>query len=131
MKKIIHKLKRLIQKQYIKFYRSSNPKITTYEKDCVSICEKLIKKNETVLLLTPISNKRYIKNEEDQIFVILENYSVKIINHVYSYTVILGDRSWHSVVTLFDTEVESRRNKFEKEITSNIKYSIKKILEKI
>jgi hypothetical protein len=131
MKQIIHKLKRLIQKQYIKFYRSSTPKITTYEKDCVSICEKLIKKNETVLLLTPISNKRYIKNEEDQIFVILENYSVKIINHVYSYTVILGDNSWNSVVTLFDSEVESRRNKFEKEITSNIKYSIKKILEKI
>jgi hypothetical protein len=131
MKQIIHKLKRLIQKQYIKIYRSSTPKITTYEKDCVSICEKLIKKNETVLLLTPISNKRYIKNEEDQIFVILENYSVKIINHVYSYTVILGDNSWNSVVTLFDSEVESRRNKFEKEITSNIKYSIKKILEKI
>jgi hypothetical protein len=116
MKQIIHKLKRLIQKQYIKIYRSSTPKITTYEKDCVSICEKLIKKNETVLLLTPISNKRY---------------SVKIINHVYSYTVILGDNSWNSVVTLFDSEVESRRNKFEKEITSNIKYSIKKILEKI
>ena len=114
MKQIIHKLKRLIQKQYIKIYRSSTPKITTYEKDCVSICEKLIKKNETVLLLTPISNKRYIKNEEDKIFVILENYSVKIINHVYSYTVILGDKSWNSVVTLFDTEVESRRNKFEK-----------------
>jgi hypothetical protein len=131
MKQIIHKLKRLLQKQYIKFYRSSTPKITTYEKDCVSICEKLIKKNETVLLLTPISNKRYIKNEEDQIFVILENYSVKIINHVYSYTVILGDKPWNSVVTLFDSEVESRRNKFEKEITSNIKYSIKKILEKI
>jgi hypothetical protein len=131
MKQIIHKLKRLIQKQYIKIYRSSTPKITTYEKDCVSICEKLIKKNETVLLLTPISNKRYIKNEEDQIFVILENYSVKIINHVYSYTVILGDNSWNSVVTLFDSEVESRRNNFEKEITSNIKYSIKKILEKI
>ena len=131
MKQIIHKLKRLIQKQYIKIYRSSTPKITTYEKDCVSICEKLIKKNETVLLLTPISNKRYIKNEEDQIFVILENYSVKIINHVYSSTVILGDKSWNSVVTLFDSEVESRRNKFEKEITSNIKYSIKKILEKI
>ena len=42
MKQIIHKLKRLIQKQYIKVYRSSTPKITTYEKDCVSICEKLI-----------------------------------------------------------------------------------------
>mgnify|MGYP000474368527 CR=1 FL=1 len=131
MKQIIHKLKRLIQKQYIKVYRSSTPKITTYEKDCVSICEKLIKKNETVLLLTPISNKRYIKNEEDQIFVILENYSVKVINHVYSYTVFLEDKSWHSIVNLFDNEVESRRMEFEKEITSNIKHSLQNILHKI
>ena len=133
MKTIAHKLKRLVQQKYIKLARLSNPQLkkSAYERDCMAICKKLIDKDETILLLTPISNKRYIKNEEDQIFVILENYSVKIINHVYSYTVILGDKSWNSVVTLFDSEVESRRNKFEKEITSNIKYSIKKILEKI
>jgi len=102
-----------------------------YERDCIAICKKLIDKDETILLLTPISNKRYIRNEEQQIFVILENYSVKVINHVYSYTVFLEDKSWHSIVSLFDNEVESRRMEFEKEITSNIKHSLQNILHKI
>ena len=133
MKTITHNLKRFVQKKYISFARISNPQLkkSAYEKDCIAICKKLIDKDETILLLTPISNKRYIRNEEQQIFVILENYSVKVINHVYSYTVFLEDKSWHSIVNLFDNEVESRRMEFEKEITSNIKHSLQNILYKI
>ena len=92
MKNIAHKLRRLVQQKYIKLARLSNPQLKksgTYERDCMAICKKLIDKDETILLLTPISNKRYIRNEEQQIFVILENYSVKVINHVYSYTVFI------------------------------------------
>jgi hypothetical protein len=84
-----------------------------------------------VLLLTPISNKRYIRNEELQIFVILENSSVKVINHVYSYTVFLEQKLWNSITLVFDTEVEKRRESFEKEITSNIKHSLQNILKNI
>jgi hypothetical protein len=130
MKNIAHKLKRLIQQKYIKLARLSNPQLkkSAYEKDCIAICKKLIDKDETILLF---SNKRYIRNEEQQIFVILENYSVKVINHVYSYTVFLEDKSWHSIVELFDNEVESRCMEFEREITSNIKHSLQNILHKI
>ena len=133
MKNIAHQLKRFVQKKYISFSRISNPQLkkSAYERDCMAICKKLIDKDETILLLTPISNKRYIRNEEQQIFVILENYSVKVINHVYSYTVFLEDKSWHSIVNLFDNEVEARRMEFEKEITSNIKHSLQNILHKI
>lgn len=129
----LHKLRRLIQKWYISLVRMSTPteKKSEYEKDCITICKKLISKEETVLLFTPISNKRYIRNEELQIFVILENYSVKVINHVYSYTVFLGHKSWNNVTLVFDTEVENRREEFEKEITSNIKHSLQNILQNI
>jgi hypothetical protein len=102
-----------------------------YERDCIAICKKLISKEDTVLLLTPISNKRYIRNEELQIFVILENSSVKVINHVYSYTVFLEQKLWNSITLVFDTEVEKRRESFEKEITSNIKHSLQNILKNI
>ena len=131
MKNILHNLRRLIQKKYISFVRMSNPQLkkSAYERDCISICKKLIAKEETILLLTPISNKRYIRNEELQIFVILESYSVKVINHVYSYTVFLEDKSWHSIVSLFDNEVEKRREEFENEITSNIKHSLQNIIK--
>jgi hypothetical protein len=102
-----------------------------YEKDCIAICKKLIHKEDTILLLTPISNKRYIRNEELQIFVILEGHNVKVINHVYSYMVFLEQKPWDNIILTFDTEVEKRREEFEKEITSNIKHSLQNILQNI
>jgi hypothetical protein len=128
-----HNLKRAIQKWYISLVRLSTPPMqkSEYERDCISICKKLIGKEETVLLLTPISNKRYIRNEEHQIFVILEGNNVKVINHVYSYTVFLEKNCWESLVSMFDNEVEKRREIFEKEITSNIKHSLQNILHSI
>ena len=131
--KITHTLKRLIQKKYISYARKLNPQLrkSAYERDCMLICKKLISKDETILLLTPITNKRYIRNEKQDIFVILENYSVKVINHVYSYTIFLEDKSWNSIVALFDNEVEERRLVFEKEITANIRHSLQNILKTI
>ncbi len=133
MNQYLHKLRRLIQKWYISLVRLSNPtpEKSEYERDCIAICKKLISKEDTVLLLTPISNKRYIRNEELQIFVILEGHNVKVINHVYSYTVFLEQKQWDSLVYLFDTKVEKRREEFEKEITSNIKHSLQNILQNI
>jgi predicted HD phosphohydrolase len=133
MKLILHKLKRLIQKYYISLSRFTTPTIqkSKYEKDCIAICRKLISKEDTVLLLTPISKKRYIRNENHQIFVILEGHSVKIINHVYSYTVFLEETEWNNIINTFDNEVEKRREDFEKEIVSNIKHSLQNILQNI
>ena len=129
----LHKIKRLIQKWYISIVRLSTPpmKKSEYERDCIAICKKLISKEDTVLLLAPISNKRYIRNEELQIFVILEGHNVKVINHVYSYTVFLEQKPWENIVVAFDNEVEKRREKFEKEIMSNIKHSLQNILQNI
>ena len=129
----LHKIKRLIQKWYISIVRLSTPPMekSEYERDCIAICKKLISKEDTVLLLTPISNKRYIRNEELQIFVILEGHNVKVINHVYSYTVFLEQKPWENIVVAFDNEVEKRREEFEKEIMSNIKHSLQNILQNI
>ena len=54
------------------------------------------------LLLTPISNKRYIRNEEHGIFVILECHNVKVINHVYSYTVFLEKKKVVDILHVVD-----------------------------
>ena len=128
-----HKFRRLIQKWYISLVRMATPPVekSEYENDCIAICKKLISKEDTVLLLTPISNKRYIRNEELQIFVILESHHVKVINHVYAYTVFLEQKPWDNIILSFDLEVEKRREEFEKEITSNIKHSLQNILHKL
>jgi hypothetical protein len=133
MKNLSHKLRRAIQKSFIKLKRLSTPPVerSTHERDCIAICKKLIDLEDTILLLTPLSDKRYIRNEEHEIFVILEGYNVKVINHVYSYTVYLEQDSWRNIISIFDNEVERRRLTFEKEITSNIKHSLQNILQKI
>ena len=56
---------------------------------------------------------------------------MKVINHVYSYTVFLEHKPLENIVVAFDNEVEKRREKFEKEIMSNIKHSLQNILQNI
>jgi len=81
------------------------------------------------MLLTPISGKRYIRSEKNEIFIILDSHRVKIINHVYAYDVHMNDKSWNQVISLFDNEVEKRREVFEQQITANIKSSLQKIIK--
>lgn len=129
-----HKLKRKIQKKYISLVRSiqfQNNQKTIYEAECISICKKLINKDDSILLTTPISNKKYIRNEENDIFVILDSNNVQVINHIYSYNVLLSDKSWDFLTSYFNNEVERRRIEFEREITSNIQHSLKNILTKL
>ena len=90
----------------------------------------IIKENST-LMSTPISNKKYIRNDENDIFVILDSNHVQVINHIYSYNVLLSDKSWDFLTSYFNNEVERRRIEFEKEITSNIQHSLKNILTKL
>jgi hypothetical protein len=79
----------------------------------------------------PISNKKFIKNEENEISIILDSYNVQVINHIYSYNVYLSEKSWDYLISYFNNEIEKRREEFEKEITSNIKHSLQNILIKL
>jgi len=130
MKNIEHKFKRWIQSIVIKSIKSidyGREKRSAYELDCLKICKKLINRSDSTLLLTPISNKRYIKNDSLQVFVTIDGSLVNVINHKYSYTVPMSDRSLKEVTDLFNNTVEEQRAKMEAEITSNIKHSLKDI----
>jgi hypothetical protein len=45
--------------------------------------------------------------------------------------VYLGEKSWNKLISFYDDEIEQRRMRFEAEITSNIKHSLKNILIEI
>lgn len=129
-----HKLKRQLQKISLKFYRMLKSEIVVknkYQLDAIKIFRSLLYSPETLVLISPLSNKRYLKNDKKGLTIILDGNSVNIINHVYSYSVVLDDSNVTKVVDMFNQEVERRRNEFEKEITSNIKHSLKTILNKI
>lgn len=129
-----HSLKRLIQKAYIGVHRKTaipRDTKTPYYSECVNICRKLLEQKDTILLVAPISSKRYMKNEKYGIYVILHGRTIEVINHVYNYTVHVDEKTWGLIDDEFNYELEERRIQFETEINTNIKYSLKTILKSI
>ena len=131
-----HNFKRGLQKMYIHLHRKfslpdSLSARSEHEIECLSICKRLIKMEDSILLMTPLTDKRYIKNEQLGIYVIMEKHHVQVINHIYSYNVVLGEKAWNKLISFYDDEIEKRRIEFEKEITANIKHSLKNILVEI
>jgi hypothetical protein len=99
---------------------------------CVQICEKLINNSESKLTIAPISNRRFIKNDEKDMFVVIGNRQISIINHVYSYNVYIeSDQLYKKIIDEFDSIVERKRQELEDEIRNNIKHSLKSILTKV
>lgn len=134
MNKLMHKFKRIIQSlvlQTIKSMDYSREKRSSYEMECLIICKKMISKPDSVLLLTPLSNKRYIKNDLLSIFITIDGGLVNVINHKYSYVVPMSDRSIKEINDIFNLTVENERKRMESEITSNIKHSLRDIAKSL
>jgi hypothetical protein len=102
------------------------------ESICYEICKKLISLKDSQLTIAPISNKRYIKNDNQKMFIVIENRMITLINHIYSHNVYFeNDEYLTEINQLIDNEVERKRLDLEKEIESNIKHSLKNILTKL
>ena len=89
----------------------------------------MLSSKDTVLLVAPISSKRYMKNEKFEIYVILHGRTIEVINHVYNYTVHMDEDTWTNLIDNFNEELESRREDIEDEISKNIKYSLKNVIK--
>jgi hypothetical protein len=84
------------------------------------------------LTYAPKSHKRFIKNDMNDMFIVVENRTVNLINHVYSYTVYIEDvELYNTLIDSFDIELEKRREDLENEIKNNIQHSLNNILNKL
>lgn len=108
------------------------PPITKEEQCSIDICKKLIPKETSKLNYAPKSYKRFIKNDEYDMFIVIANRTIHLINHVYSYSVYIENSElYDDLLESFDSELEKRRDELEKEITNNIQHSLINILGKI
>jgi hypothetical protein len=106
--------------------------ITDEERFARQICEKMIIHPDSKLNFSPLTSKRIIKNETLNMYIVMENFTVHVINHVYSYSVYFQDSSaFKGLIDSFDQIMEKRREVLETEIRSNIQHSLKKILDKL
>jgi hypothetical protein len=133
---MMHKAKRFVQKIALITLKAAKNKATQqdkseYEKECISVCRALIHKEASVLLLSPISGKRYIKSHDEQLFIIIESNLITIVNHQYSYNINIWGKPLETIIRMFDIEVEKRREAMEMEIRSNVKHSLANIFKNL
>lgn len=127
-----HLFRRKMQRNYIYVQRLLTPKDTNtsqHENDAIRITSKLVNDMDSTMLISPLSGKKYIKNEKFGMYIILSSSTVQIINHRYSYVVFISDKKYDKLINEFNVEVEKRRQFFEKEILGNINVSMKSILK--
>lgn len=133
-KEIVGYLPRLLFKLYLTLKEKFDPRppVTQEEQFSIDICKQLIPRTTSKLNYAPKSSKRFIKNDEFDMFIVINNSTIHLINHVYSYSVYIESSELYSdLLESFDSELERRREELELEITSNIQHSLKNILSKL
>lgn len=110
--------------------QSIDPEIKEFQTTCFHICRRLINQNDSELILSPISEKRVVKNERLGIYLTLHSQQAFVTNHVYHYSIVLDARTWERVVYLFNNEIERRRRSYEVVINEQISHSLNDILKK-
>lgn len=130
-------MRKFLKKQWLKIFVILTRKIRSEieidenEKTAAAIIRKLIIDSNSKFMIAPLSNKRYIRNESLQMFVILQEDRINITNHIYNYDLTVSSYLTQRLNRMFDNKVEESRLKFEKEIHSQVTHSLKKILEKL
>lgn len=135
MIKLIKRFGKRIYVKWLKWNRSYRTdvdnKVSETEKICMSITRSLITHSESKFLLAPLSGKRYIKNEEKGLFIILDRNTISLTNHIYHYDVNVTERNWERLIKMYDGKVETIRQEYEDQIMSQIQHSLHIIQEKI
>lgn len=133
-KEIVGYIPRILFKLYLTLKDKFDPRplVTKEEQSSIDICVKLISKGNSKLNYAPKSLKRFIKNDEYDMFIVISNRTIHLINHVYSYSVYIESSNlYDDLIEIFDSELEKRREELEIEITNNIQHSLQNILRKI
>lgn len=117
---------------YLKNRFDPTPPPTDEEIFCTDICLSLIGMENSRLTYAPISNKRFIKNDTKDIFVVIDHRVINLINHVYGYNIMIeDDHLFNSIIEKFDDTLENKRLELEAEMKQNIKHSLQNILDKV
>jgi len=127
----MHKFKRMLQKLSLEIYKKTDVKRvvrTENANEFLQICKRAIEKPDSELIVSPLTAKMYVKNDELEIMIIMQHKSIQVINHIYSYNMVVDEYTWSDILEIFNNEKERRCLEFERRAKSNIKHSLKNII---
>ena len=132
--KVVGFIPKLLYKLFLSLKEKFDPSqpVPQEEKITIEICRKLLDDPNSKLTFAPLAEKRFIKNEEKDMFVVIHEHTINLINHVYSYSIYVSNTSeYHELVNKFNEVLDRERLKLEDEIKLNIQHSLEQILNKL
>lgn len=109
-----------------KFIRMSNRNRNNPDQEKgFGIIRNLASKRDSELMIAPLTNKFYIRNAD--IFVIVDNDTISIINGVYHYDIPIEHDLYTKIKSFLNKVIERRRAEMESVIRSKIDRSLDNI----
>ena len=102
-----------------------------YESLCVTVAKGLIRNSDSILVMTPKTQKYYIKNEKLGVYLVICDMVLSVTNHKYSYEIKLTPKNERKLINVFDNELEKRGEIYDTEMILQIKDSLTDIYNKI
>lgn len=133
----MHRFKRLSQLLALRIAKALDPttvksnNFDNSEREAANVFKKMIKLPNSELLISPLLNKHYVKNDESHILIIMDQHELTVINHVFGYNINLSPKTYKTLYNAFIGEVEIRRNDMEASFRNNVKHSLKTLITKI
>lgn len=128
------KLQRFFFKAYLRLREQVEKKapISDQERICYELVMKVLKLQNTVLSVSPLSNKRIISNEFKGLYIIINARDIHVLNNSHGYFIYMeNDIYLEEILNTFNNMLEQRNLDKEKEIQKNIVFSLNTILSEL
>jgi hypothetical protein len=136
IKYIKRKLKRrAVRKKLLQLknlYDIVDPGTLTDINDCKFIFRNVLRHTNSIYEIAPLSSHKLIENKKLGVFIIMNNKTITIINHVCYYSNIpLSDRDWNKMEKMFDYKVQQNRMLRIEQMKSQVEHTLSKLKNRI
>lgn len=96
--------------------------------DCMFIFRNALKHPNSIYEIAPLTTHKIIENKKLGIFIILNNKTITVINHVCYYSNIpMTDRDWNKMINMFNYRVQKNRMEKIDQMKSQVEHSLSKL----
>lgn len=94
---------------------------------------KAINYKDSIPTQMPDGSKCFVEHMPSEMLITVDfaNNMVKIINHVFKYNIVMNERMAIYIHKLYCEKTETLRNEVERKYETNVKNSLKKVIEKL
>jgi len=104
---------------------------TQQEQQFIDIVSKLLELPKTSLRMTPLTNKYFLVNEQQHIYVLLKDSGIQLTNTRFSFAKSIHPKAYDLIISKIHDHIEVNRQALEERLFKNETELLDLLLEKI